>query len=568
MKLQSKVLIILASMWAVISLIIYIDSKVTLTRDYEKLEKTQVIRDINRAQKVLNNMMTSLKLLNKDWARWDDAYDFMKTKNPKFIQSNLIPATYENQQINFILFFDKTGKLFFGQNYDLREKKMVPIPDNFLRYLSNHPAVTQQKNVDDGTVGFVKIPEGNAIISSMPVLTSNSEGPIFGSLLMGYLLDKDHVQKIADTMELKIDFFFLPFSDPDKSLNKTFDELAKGAQYVVTPKNSTAIYGYTLLNDIDGQPIGILRMEIPRTLFNEGIMTINHYLAIVISLGIIVLITMWQLLKSFVLNRVVSVSNQVVKINSESNFSKRIQTYGNDELHDMVRAINSMLEIIELSQEQLKYRISQHSDKLERLSKLNKNLFNEMSNQKSLQIKLQEGEKLLRHMAYCDALTGLHNRAYLNEFLQETLDRTKETHSISAILFLDLDKFKSINDTHGHMAGDHFLKHVAEMIQKSIDSNAIAVRLSGDEFIILVKNVKEKIELTEVINKLLINVSTPATINNQFVSTTASIGISLFPQDGETPEDLIKHADLAMYYAKKQSGNSFCFYDMVPEKIL
>lgn len=566
MKLRSKVFIILLSMWAIISLLIYIDSNLTLKRDYKKIEKHQVVTDIDRTRKAFKSMLNSLRILDLDWANWDDAYNFMGDKNQKFIQDNVVPTTYANAKLNFIFFFDTQGKLFYGQAYHLKQAKFVPIPPDLINFLETHPSFTVNQNTSTGHIGILKINEGYVVMSSQPILTSKGHGPVRGTLMMGFYLDADHINKLAETVEMSMDFYPLPLTNVDPTVSEAYKQLVDHHyQNFIMPKNQNYIYGFTLMHDISGQPIGLLRILIPRTLYSEGLMTIEHYLIIVGVIGILVLIAMWYFLKRFVLDRMISVSNQVINIKNKSQFTDRIKIGGDDELSNMVLAINSLMEIIELTQEQLKERLLKSTKKLERLSGLNKNLFEEINRQKELELKYRAEEKILKQLARHDELTGLPNRFYFNELLEEAIDTAARTNTQIAVLFLDIDKFKSINDTFGHNVGDLYLKHVAQLLKNVIKDDVIA-RLSGDEFVIFLKKINNKDDINKIIEKLFHELSTPLHIENRDILSTFSIGVSLFPDDAKSAEELKKLSDLAMYFAKQHRGNTYFYFDNVVEK--
>lgn len=550
MKLRLKVLIILASMWVIISLLIIAYSRWTLVYNYEKLEKEDVTDEIERTGKTLTSLMNSLKILNTDWSQWDDAYQFMTDKNQKFIKTNLTANTFENAKINLILFFDTRGNLFFGCYYDLEAKKFTDIPT----------AIVNQIQKNKSQLGILRTKEGYIAISSLPILSSEGAGPSHGTIVMGYYFNNAYIEKLAEIVQLQVHFYPLPLPTDNPIIQQAYHELALGNKYVITSTRPNYIDGFTFVLGVNNNPIGLLQIEKPRTLYDEGVNTIIRYVGIVISMGIIFLISIWFLLKIFVLDRLISVSRQIVDINSESKFANRIKDMGNDEIGEMVQAVNSLMEIIELTQEQLKYRIFLRTEELEHLSKLNKNLAKEMLHQKEIEVKLLEGEKVLRHMAYYDSLTGLPNRFYFNELLQKAMNQANQ-HGIGiAVLFLDADKFKNINDTYGHDTGDKFLKSTAERIKRSIKEGDIAARFSGDEFIISLTHIQGRNLIDLVVNKILTNLSLPLQLNGVEIHSTFSIGVCIYPTDGASVEEIQKNADLAMYYAKKNKGNAFCYF--------
>jgi diguanylate cyclase (GGDEF)-like protein len=564
MGLRSKVSIILAGIWLGLFMIIYAYSKDALIKDYLKIENKAVIADIERTKNTLDTLISRVKLLTYDWAQWNDTYAFMQNKNEAYIKSNLAFTTFENAKINLIMFFDNSGKLFYGVNYDLVNKKFVPIPQYLLNYLANDKDLVIHKDINSSKMGLLEIGDGYVVLCSLPILTSEGKGPIRGTIMFGYFFTTQLLKELSTILDTQVQLYLLPIAANDTNMQTVYQHLQKSTYFTSFP-NQDQINGYTFIHDIHHKPIGIIKIQLPRTIYKEGLATIERYLGIIITIGVIFLVSIWFLLKIFVLDRVISVSKQVIEINSGSKFANRIKLSGQDEIAHMVVALNSLMEIIELTQEQLKYRLVLRTDELERLSKLNQNLYTEMSKQKRLEAKRQQGEQVLKHLAYYDYLTDLPNRVFFNELLVNAIASAKKNGSGLAILFLDIDRFKEINDTYGHQIGDQFLQHVAIQLKNVIKEIDLIARISGDEFIVCLRGIREKSLITKVAEKLLIHISQPLILNDLVISSTSSIGISIFPEDGTTLGELEKHADIAMYYAKKK-GNTYCYYDQVAKE--
>jgi diguanylate cyclase (GGDEF)-like protein/PAS domain S-box-containing protein len=168
----------------------------------------------------------------------------------------------------------------------------------------------------------------------------------------------------------------------------------------------------------------------------------------------------------------------------------------------------------------------------------------------------KKAEKTIKYMAYYDVLTGLPNRNMVRKHLNAAL---KKGDQGLAVLFLDLDRFKIINDTKGHRVGDLLLKVVASRLKNAVQKMGLVSRQGGDEFIILLKGLN-KTQVIEVAERILGEFSAGIEIENQEFFVTPSIGISMAPGDGLDEETLIKHADTAMYLAKERGKNNFQFY--------
>jgi len=170
-------------------------------------------------------------------------------------------------------------------------------------------------------------------------------------------------------------------------------------------------------------------------------------------------------------------------------------------------------------------------------------------------------EKLIHFQAYHDLLTGLPNRALFHDRLTNTISNARREDDKLAILFLDLDRFKVVNDTLGHSVGDELLKQLASRLKSCLREGDTVARLGGDEFIILLPHVEGESVADVVGNKVIETIKKPFTVDDNELFITGSIGISMYPADGNTADLLIKNADTAMYYTKEQGKNNFNLYN-------
>ncbi|MDM5331703.1 bifunctional diguanylate cyclase/phosphodiesterase [Neobacillus sp. CF12] len=175
-------------------------------------------------------------------------------------------------------------------------------------------------------------------------------------------------------------------------------------------------------------------------------------------------------------------------------------------------------------------------------------------------------EKMIKHMAYHDQLTELPNRYLLREKVNEAIINSRKCNCHFALLFLDLDRFKAINDTMGHEIGDKVLIEIAERLKECVSDNDIISRYGGDEFSILLTD-SEIRRASEVADKIITKLSSPITLYHHDLLVTPSIGITVFPTHGESFDTLIKNADLAMYHAKSLGRNNFQFFNEELNKI-
>lgn len=174
--------------------------------------------------------------------------------------------------------------------------------------------------------------------------------------------------------------------------------------------------------------------------------------------------------------------------------------------------------------------------------------------------KIKEAEDKLRHLAHHDALTDLPNRHYFQNRLDQALSHAKRRGTRLGLLFLDLDNFKNVNDSLGHQIGDELLQRVSERLYKSLRRYDVIARHGGDEFLVLVEDIEDPLELKHVTDHIRESLRKPIRISNHEFNTSVSIGISIYPENGQTRDSLLRNADVAMYEAKKNGRNRVAFY--------
>ncbi len=174
--------------------------------------------------------------------------------------------------------------------------------------------------------------------------------------------------------------------------------------------------------------------------------------------------------------------------------------------------------------------------------------------------KLHEAQEMINKLAFYDSLTGLANRRLLMDRLERAVMGAKRHGESVALMMCDLDNFKMINDSLGHDAGDALLKHIAHSMKSVIREDDLVARLGGDEFVIVLDGIAETGEIIDIAGALLADLEKPVELMGKQVAVSSSVGVSIYPEDGLLPSDLLRNADLAMYHAKESGKNRFQFY--------
>jgi len=180
---------------------------------------------------------------------------------------------------------------------------------------------------------------------------------------------------------------------------------------------------------------------------------------------------------------------------------------------------------------------------------------------------IKESEQRLDHLAHHDALTGLPNRLLFNARLQQSIERAERCSGSLALVFVDLDRFKHINDSQGHPAGDELLRQVAHRLAKAVRQEDTVARISGDEFMVLLEGVGPTEHARVAVEQLIEVFKTPLPVRGHPILMTASMGICIYPQDGQEVDELMRNADIAMYRAKEDGRNGYQFFSAELTKV-
>ncbi len=265
----------------------------------------------------------------------------------------------------------------------------------------------------------------------------------------------------------------------------------------------------------------------------------NEYaliLALILFAGAFLAYILSTYFQKIITDPIKSMVGHIEEIYATKNYRKVLNLDREDELGKLAAGFNHMLLAVQDREEELR------------------------SHGEHLQALVEMRTEQLHHKAHYDSLTGLPNRHLLFERLQHAIKSAPRNGRNIALLFLDLDRFKVINDSLGHGVGDQLLKAVARRLSEVGREEDTVARLGGDEFVFLLENIEKPERVARVAERIIRRLSHPFKLKDHAVHISTSIGISIYPEDGEDEETLLKNADTSMYHAKEKGPNQYCFY--------
>ena len=498
MKLRLKaVLVVSISMSLFITVLLSFLAPLLLKESTER-DKAHIAEEIKRIHNRIESNMENLQIMNRDWAIWDDTYNFMKVKNTAFVKNNLDISTLENNQLNFVLFINNENEAILQKGYDTEKKEPIDLEDDF--YKSFLLLIQNKEKVSD--VFLVETSKGFSMSSIETIYQSDGGGPPTGKLIMGKFISEATIQEMGKELSLELKLQKVAASTHPTKYTLLNEEELKGSLQLV---------------DYFKQHVYEISFDNYRNYYLQKKETVNQIVFYMIIISIVFILLILFTLNRFIIAPVSNLSKQLNQIQKQGDVKSRVVgSNRKDELGILERSINQTLTALE----------EKHNE-----------VFN---------------------LAYYDPLTTLPNRFM---FFQEVEKRLSHSQSEVFLVFLDLDGFKQVNDTFGHKIGDILLRKVADRVRPIIEEkNGIMARYGGDEFLILFNNIN-KTELEAIIQVILTEVEKDFLIEGFTTSVTASIGVSLYPQDGSTVEQILKNADIAMYEAKRSGKNQYIFFE-------
>ncbi|MEE4246300.1 MAG: EAL domain-containing protein [Kangiellaceae bacterium] len=300
------------------------------------------------------------------------------------------------------------------------------------------------------------------------------------------------------------------------------------------------VYQPIALDPASNEKAGMLYLKLATNGLKEELIEFITILVVLLATMVVFAYVLAKTMQKYISEPILRLENISHQVSNSQNYALRVPVVSQDEIGTLSRTFNDMLETIEHRQRE--------RDAAEEALQLNKR-------------RLERAVKDLQYLANYDSLTQLPNRALCMDRIRYALKRAARTKTYASLLFLDLDHFKDVNDSLGHAVGDELLKAATARLKDIIREEDTLARLGGDEFVIILNEVEDTEDIITVVEKIVEQFNQHFNLSSYVVNSTMSIGVCVYPTDGNDVEELMKAADAAMYKAKEVGRNTYAFYE-------
>ncbi|OFX07705.1 MAG: hypothetical protein A2516_06040 [Alphaproteobacteria bacterium RIFOXYD12_FULL_60_8] len=468
----------------------------TILPGFERLEREAALRNVERVQRAVSKEAINLSTQVRDWASWDDTYQFVQDANLRYRDSNLVETAFTNLNLGVAIIIDARGKVVWSRVVDpgtLEPLSLSAFPP--VTFPNDHPLLIPKEGGE--VSGLLATEKGPMIVAASPILNSEATAPSRGTFIMGRFLDGAMETQFRENLSLELSFH--PYSDAI-----TTPEVEKARFDVV----DEALRITTDLRDISDTPILQAVITMPRDIVNEGWRVLSFIIGGATASMALVSVLVWWNCNRAIIRPLTQVTQHITRIGQTGAMLEKLNEARADEFGVLAREINRT-------------------------------------------------QDMLAQLIHYDPLTHLPNRPHFLEKAEQLLQLAKRHETQMAFLFIDLDNFKLVNDRLGHPTGDRVLIAFAERLTPCVRQTDAVCRCGGDEFLVAMADLHQLDDVDGICAKLITIVEEISPSPETKVS--ASIGVSLYPRDGDTVAELIARADAAMYQSKTKKSH-YTFY--------
>jgi len=509
--------ILLAACLAAAALIagVFYSARTVLSRGFASIEADEAKQSIERVHKALQTDLHQLEVTATDYAIWDEVYEALRGRRPALVRRLFNKQSLDNVHVDLVWVVDSTGHdVVQLATDDATPDGLSPLtPVIVARLRSYSPLLRAPSGPSIALVRLLRAPDGPLAVAAASVLRNDRRGPSAGTIVFGRYLNAVLVSRLEETSQSPVRLTLL-------------DERGKPAASV-----PQAVSDW-LAAAAGSSQVGRVAPQLPR---DEG--ATAQFGRLIAAPDLLVQTGDPAVLGSHVLLR--DIEGRPLAVLSTS-VSRAALQVGKRTITWVVAALLAGFALVVV---------------------LLVTLLNRSWRARALaQRQWIDHQRKLSRLARRDGLTGLPNRLHLQSLLPRLLLRASRDHSRLALLYLDLDHFKNINDSLGHGSGDKLLTATAQRLRAAVASHDIVVRMGGDEFVVVATLLPDAQLANGIAERIRAALAVPLDVDGLSLSVSPSIGISVYPDDGADPEQLLKHADIALNHAKDRGRGNHQFY--------
>jgi len=548
MSLRKKVVGILLLVFAIYCVTASLVLSQLQGRSYIELEQRAIVEQLLRTRDIIRIHGDYIENMVLDWAYWEDTWLYAQGKNDDFYDSNLASGYLGTLGFDFVIVLDRDGNAIFEEAYSDKKGKVDSSFSILPNGISSVNALIKSTSIYYKHRGWISTNNGPALITAHKIISE--DGLIGGYFILGRVLNQKLLKELSTSIHSTVDLLPIDLSTTTipAEFQAAVDELLISGVAHVMVKTDEEIYAMNLIKNLDDQPIAALRVGMASDITALGESSMKVSIVILMLAVLIVTASLWALLQGTMVSPIERLTRILRKIN--------VPSASGDANHQLSGAVK------DLEYWRNSMSVATRGNEIGELV----GAFQKMSTS------LDDAASRIWVLAHVDELSNLANRRLFTEQLSDKLEQAKNQFTQIAVMFVDLDDFKPINDRLGHRAGDGVLIDFAWRLNLLLKMPAtigknqysqlrdLPARIGGDEFVIMLSGDDLSERAPEVAAKIIYAASTPFEVAGELFSISASVGLAVFPDDSDTVEALLHNADTAMYEAKRSGKNVWVKY--------
>ena len=513
MRLKNRILLTVIPLMVLFAVFVNVAFGLFFQKYITQQEDSQINTAINNLTTYLNGEITQGRGSVNDWGHWDDTYHFVETRNAEYIRYNLAESTLANLSLNFMIFMNSADEIIYQQYYALDAGKFSQFPQDF-QVTSDFISFVK---LEEDVASILKIGENYYFIYSTDITDSEMTKPTNGKLIIGRGIDASIIENIETITGNQLN----AISPLEWVENSPIQSNPTILSKINSASGETIDIRLAVPNAYRSQDSIRMDFEMPRTLYVSSMKNVFNFAVLDTVLFAIACFVVIVFFTNILTKPFKDLLQEVSAIVTTKNEYPKLAEIGNIEFLYLRKSINNLL------------------------------------------TKIEENQARITSLALFDQLTGIPNRILFNDLLLKEISLSSKTGKKIGVVFLDLDNFKSVNDTLGHEMGDELIRQVSVRLADAVHKQDTVARFGGDEFLLILNNLQEINDLPIVIDKVMTVFHQPFVLNGMEYFVTCSAGVSVYPEDGGDSDTLVKNADIAMYSAKNDGKNTYSFSSLM-----